>query len=120
MPARSWIEVECQRQRVGPLPAGGELRLKILVADGVGRLADVGELEENLIGDVAPGGDFRYGWEQDVGLTRRRDDEGPAVLTIAGAAGLTSAERDDEQRDTDTRGIQPCGLHGGPIRLKGD
>src|SRR2546423_1632625 len=109
--ASSRIEMKHERGGRNPFPALGEERLEILVADRVPRQPEVGELQEQLLGDVARDGELAHGREQDVRLARGCDDEGAAV--VARTAALASAAGGEEQAREHDAGGQPRGRSGG-------
>ena len=98
-----------QRQGAFPLPVVGELRREIFVADRVGEHSQIGELEEQLVADVAARGRLHDRREQRVGLTNRGEHQRAAVFT--GAAGLALASGEDQGEQAQQCGA-PTSWHG--------
>ena len=99
LPVRARVEVEHQRQRPIPLPPLREQRLEIFVAVGIGGHADVGELEKQLLADVARDDVLGGRRQQRGGLNHRGVDQRAAARRGAAAAALAGGECDDGQND---------------------
>src|SRR5205814_4338460 len=97
LPARPGVQMEGQGQRVGPSPAVGELGLEVLVADRVSVCADVGQLEEYLVVDVAVEGFVGDGREQRGRLADGGEDDGAAVVARAATPLRAGTCREDDQ-----------------------
>ena len=85
--------MEDEGERILPLPALGQLRLELPVPEGVHRGPQVGELQEDLVVDVARHRLLRNRRQQDVGLAESDEDQGAAVLPAAGTGALAAGER---------------------------
>ncbi len=101
LPARPRVEVEHQRQRPVPFPLLREQRLKVLVAHRVRGHPDVGELQEQLLVDVAGDDVFGRRRQQRGRLGDGGVDERPAVGARTAAATLTpgGGERGTDKKD---------------------
>ena len=99
LPPGSRVQMEDQRERAVPLPALGQQRLEVFVADGVRGHPHVGELEEKLLPDVPRDDVLRRRRQQGRRLRDRGVDERAAVFAGAAAAPLAAREHDDKKDD---------------------
>src|SRR5207248_3009493 len=120
LPAGAGIEVKHQGGGRIPLPAFGEQRLKVFVADRVARRPQVGQFQKELVGHVARDRAIADGGQQDVGLPPGGDDERAAVVPRAAAlAGAADDEQQPRERGgSGQTGRRSDGRHGA-VRFHG-
>ena len=97
LPAGARVDMKNQRHWTVPLPPLGEQRLEVFITHRVLRHPHIGELQEELFGEVACDDFFRHRREQRRGFAHGGIDERAAVG--AGAAAARAALACDENGD---------------------
>ena len=93
LPACLGREMKDEGERIPPRPPVRQLRPEVRVSQGERPGPQVGELQEDLVVDVARHRLLRNRRQQDVRLAESDEDEGAAVLPAAGAGALAAGER---------------------------